>query len=175
MTTRDSSTISSVRLAAAGALLALAFAACTGGGTTGTGGGAATASPVPPLADSPVTSPGVTPTPDITPKPGVSRVPGLPGSQDPGYGQGVPPAVIQAAVDDAAGRAGVEASEVTVVSAESMTWPNGALGCPQPGSMYTQAITPGYRVVVEAGGVRYDYRSTQQGDVRWCQDPPGPG
>ena len=38
--------------------------------------------------------PAVTPVPDITPKPGVSRVPGLPGSPDPGDGEGVPPAVI---------------------------------------------------------------------------------
>ena len=39
--------------------------------------------------------------------------------------------------------------------------------------MYTQVITPGYRVVVEAGGTEYDYRaSTKSSDVRWCENPP---
>jgi hypothetical protein len=157
------------------AAIALGAAACTAGG-------AATASPVaPPTATVAPTTvatpvPGTNAVPDITPKPGVSRVPGLPGSPDPGEGEGVPPDVIQAAVDDAATRAGVGASEVTVVSAASMTWPNGALGCPKRGVMYTQALTPGYRVVVEAGGTRYDYRASQAGgDVRWCENPPGPG
>ena len=166
MTTRTLSRTGTGLLVAA--VMALGAAACTGGGATPAGPVASTAAPAAPSTD-------VTPAPDITQKPGVSRVPVLPGSPDPGDGEGVPPDVVQAAVDDAATRAGVDPSAVTVVSAESVTWPDGALGCPKPGSMYTQALTPGYRVVVEAGGVRYDYRSTQRGDVRWCEDPPGPG
>jgi hypothetical protein len=88
----------------------------------------------------------------------------------------VPPEIVQAAVDDAASRAGVDPGAVTVVSAEAMTFPSGALGCPQPGQMYTDALTPGYTVVVEAGGTRYNYRaSVKGGNVRWCENPPGPG
>jgi hypothetical protein len=37
-----------------------------------------------------------------------------------------------------------------VVQAEAVTWPDGALGCPEPGIVYTQALVPGYWVVVEA-------------------------
>jgi hypothetical protein len=108
-------------------------------------------------------------------KPGISRAPGVAGSPDASAGEGVAPEVIQAAVDDAASRAGVVASEVTVVSSQSVTWPNPALGCPRRGVMYADVITPGYRVVVEAGGTRYDYRADQQGHISWCEDPPGPG
>ena len=157
------------------AVLALGVAACTAGGAAPASSVAPPTDPAAPVADSPTPSASVTPVPDITQKPGASRVPGLPGSPAPVDGEGVPPAVIQAAVDDAAARAGVDPAEVTVLSTEPVTWPNGALGCPKPGSMYTQALTPGYRVVVEAGGVRYDYRSSQQGDVSWCENPPGPG
>ena len=44
------------------------------------------------------------------------------------------------------------------MSAGAVTWPNGALGCPQPGFVYTERIEPGYQVVVDAGGRQLDYR-----------------
>ena len=85
----------------------------------------------------------------------------------------VPPAIVDNAIADAAGRAGVDPSAVTVVAAEAHDWPNGALGCPEPDMMYTEVITPGYRVVVEAGGTEFDYRaSTRSNDVHWCENPP---
>ncbi len=60
-------------------------------------------------------------------------------------------------------------AEPVLVSAEAVTWRDGSWGCPQPGSFYTQALVPGARVVVEAGGVRYDYRFGR-GDVpRLCE------
>ena len=43
--------------------------------------------------------------------------------------------------------------DVTVVSYEDVTWPDGALGCPEPGMSYTQALVPGARLVLEADGV----------------------
>lgn len=46
----------------------------------------------------------------------------------------------------------------SLVSAEAVTWPNGALGCPTPGAMYTQSLIDGMRVVVMVDGKTYDYR-----------------
>jgi hypothetical protein len=90
----------------------------------------------------------------------------------PGISEGVPSTVIDAAVADAAARAGVSLAEVTVVSAESATFPDGGLGCPEPDMMYTQVLTPGYQVVVEAGGQEYDYRASARGGaIRWCETP----
>ena len=48
--------------------------------------------------------------------------------------------------------------EPVLVSAEAVTWPNGALGCPKPGMSYTQAVVDGMRVVVDVDGGSYDYR-----------------
>jgi hypothetical protein len=91
----------------------------------------------------------------------------------PGISEGVPSTVIDAAVADAATRAGVSLAEAALVSAEPVTFPDGGLGCPEPGVLYTQVLTPGYRVVVEAGGREYDYRaSTRGGTIRWCENPP---
>lgn len=67
------------------------------------------------------------------------------------------------------------AAAVTTVSAESVTWPDGSLGCPEPGQMYTQALVDGYQVIVEVGGTRYDYRVGSGTDVRLCEGPPEGG
>jgi hypothetical protein len=87
----------------------------------------------------------------------------------------VPQSVIDAAIADAATRVGADPAAVTVVTAEAVTWPDGALGCPEPGHMYTQMVTPGYHVVVDAGGTRLDYRAGRQGTVSLCANPRGPG
>jgi hypothetical protein len=137
------------RILVGAALVALAVAACSGGGA----------------------SPTASPDRSIpAPLPSVDQPSASPEAGD------VPQAVIDAAVADAAARAGVEPAAVTVVSAEATTFPSGALGCPEPGMMYTDVLTPGYRVVVEAGGVSYDYRASERGEaVRWCERPPVSG
>jgi hypothetical protein len=137
-------------------LLAGVLAGCAGGSA-----GRSDAAPPPsPASSAQPTRVPITPAPPSVP----------PGSAD----GAVPEPVIAAAVADAAGRAGVDPGTVTVLSAESRLWPSGALGCPQPGFLYTDVITPGYRVVVEAGGRRFDYRAAARGDgaVRWCERPP---
>jgi hypothetical protein len=64
---------------------------------------------------------------------------------------------------------GVSAGDVKVISAQSVNWPNGALGCPKPGRMYTQAIVPGYRIELEAGGKRFTYNASTRGAYKRCE------
>jgi hypothetical protein len=78
--------------------------------------------------------------------------------------------VIDPVVADVAQRAGVPVDQVTVISAEEKTFPDGSLGCPVPGMAYTQAIVDGYRIVAEAGGTTYDYRGTGS-TFRLCENP----
>jgi hypothetical protein len=79
-----------------------------------------------------------------------------------------PAVLIEAAIDEAAKRSGTPRTEVRVVSAESVTWPDGSLGCPAPGMMYTQALVPGYRIVLQAGGQQLAYHAGAQGAARFC-------
>jgi hypothetical protein len=72
----------------------------------------------------------------------------------------LPASVVDPVVADVARLAGVPLDQVVVVSAEAVTFPDGSLGCPQPGMVYTQAMVDGYKVVAEAGGKTYDYRGT---------------
>jgi len=147
-----------------------AFAgACTSGPAT-----TAVPSPVP----SPVTSPITTAAPDPTPIPTATPVRSIPLvsiSPVPGTGGIVPQGILDAVLADAASRTGVPVADITVVTTKAVTWPNGALGCPQPGSAYTDMIVSGYQVVVEADGKRLDYRVGSGGTPILCENPPGPG
>jgi hypothetical protein len=60
---------------------------------------------------------------------------------------------------DLAGRLNIGADTLRVKSVEAVDWPDSSLGCPQPGMMYAQVITPGLRVVLEANGQEYAYHS----------------
>lgn len=46
---------------------------------------------------------------------------------------------------------------VSVTKAHTVTWPDGSLGCPQPGMMYTQALVDGYRIELTDGESLYQY------------------
>jgi hypothetical protein len=50
-------------------------------------------------------------------------------------------------------------AEVTLVSAEYVKWPDASLGNPEPGMAYAQVITPGYKIILIAGGAQYEYHT----------------
>ena len=80
-----------------------------------------------------------------------------------------PAAMREQLFDDAARRAGVERAALRLVSAEAVTWSDGAMGCPAPGRMYTQALIPGWRLEVEARGkVPLLYHASRRGGWQWC-------
>ena len=51
---------------------------------------------------------------------------------------------------------------------EARAFSDSSLDCPQPGMSYLQVITPGYRVLLEADGRRFDVR-TSGGQGRICR------
>ena len=76
--------------------------------------------------------------------------------------------LMRAVSEDAARRSGLDASRVRVLEAGRVTWSDGALGCPAPGRFYTQALVPGFRVQLEAGGERFDYHANARGEWSLC-------
>lgn len=78
---------------------------------------------------------------------------------------------VEAAVADLAAHLGVDPAEVTVVSHEDVTWPDGSLGCPQPGMSYTMAQVPGSRLVLAAEGQEFSYHAGRSGDLARCDSP----
>ena len=61
------------------------------------------------------------------------------------------------AKEDLLGRLKISDEAVKLVQAEAILWSDSSLGCPKPGMMYAQVITPGYQIVLEYAGKQYDY------------------
>jgi hypothetical protein len=93
-----------------------------------------------------------------------------PGPAGGGSTGGTPLAVVMRDVlADARQRTGDATARIT--RTESVTWPDGSLGCPQPDRLYTQALVPGWRLSVLAGGRELDYHAAVRG--QWLLCPPG--
>lgn len=75
---------------------------------------------------------------------------------------------VQNATAELSSRAGVPVSEIRVVEAKAVSWPDGSLGCPREGEMYTQAIVDGHQIFLSAGDRIFDYRSDAEGNVVLC-------
>ena len=71
-------------------------------------------------------------------------------------------------IEDAASKQNVGVVAVTVLSGQPVDWSDGSLGCPEPGMSYVQVLTPGYLVLVDAGGVTLEYHLNQQGGFKQC-------
>ncbi|MBL8095154.1 MAG: hypothetical protein JNL73_13370 [Anaerolineales bacterium] len=134
-------------------------------------------SPTPsPNAVAPTVTPSATATVFGTPTslPTADRLPDrVPATQAPEVGEA--PADVLVAVSQAA-RTQLDLSAeaaIVVVRAEAVIWPDGALGCAEPGGIYTQAEVPGYWVEVEAAGKRLDYRVPDGGFPILCTRPGG--
>lgn len=84
---------------------------------------------------------------------------------------GLPSAI---AATDLADRLGVEVSDLTVNVVESVTWPDGSIGCPEPGMSYTQALVPGVRVILQFAGELYYYHGTAPDALFFCENPEDP-
>ena len=73
--------------------------------------------------------------------------------------------VVQLAQEDLARRLDLSPEAIEVLSVEAVDWPDTSLGCPQPGMMYAQVITPGFRLVLEAEGQIYHYHTDRTAQV----------
>lgn len=82
-----------------------------------------------------------------------------------------PQPLLDAIIADAVARTGYGVDEFSVIGDQAVVWPDGALGCPEPGMVYTQALVEGYHVVLEARGERFDYRVGHRDQFRLCPRP----
>ena len=161
-------TIATLPLAAP-LLAALLLAACTGGAASvpsssaGPGGSASTGPAASPVASA-VSSPG---RPDAT----ASGRPNPPlfASESPVTGEAPADIMARVRAQLAAKIGETAAASATVEVSQAVTWPDGSLGCPQPGMMYTQMVVEGYQVVLAVGTTKYDYRIGLGGTPSLCE------
>jgi hypothetical protein len=75
---------------------------------------------------------------------------------------------IEAAQQDLAAREAVDPADIEVLEAREVTWRNGALGCPEEGMMYTQALVKGLFVKLGAGERSFAYHAGSDGQPFLC-------
>jgi hypothetical protein len=95
--------------------------------------------------------------------PVASVIPGSSSAADP------QPAV-EAARADAAAHLGVSPASLKLEQVEPRQWADSSLGCPKPGQMYSQIVTPGYVVIVSGSGRQLEYHADTRGRVVLCQE-----
>jgi hypothetical protein len=83
----------------------------------------------------------------------------------------VPEDVLAAMKADLATRLGRPVDAARVIRAEQVIWPDGAIGCPKPGGIYTQATVPGYLVEFEFEGHNFRYHAPLTGAPVYCERP----
>jgi hypothetical protein len=77
-----------------------------------------------------------------------------PGDNDPNLA-----GLVATASADLAERLSVTLGDIVVISAESVVWPDGSLGCPIPDMRYTQVQVEGALIVLSVDGGIYNYHS----------------
>lgn len=85
----------------------------------------------------------------------------------------VPPeasAAVDAARQAAATRLGVAPDQLQVTEVQPQQWPDASLGCPQPGQLYSQIVTPGFSVVIASGGHELEYHTDTRNRVTLCHE-----
>lgn len=79
------------------------------------------------------------------------------------------PPVVELARQHLADKLKVNVESITVVEVKETEWSDSSLGCPQPDMNYLQVITPGYQVILEAQGQRYEYHTNESTQVVHCE------
>ena len=94
------------------------------------------------------------------------------GATDAQRQQMAPTSALQAkvnwALQDAAQRTQLDAARLRVSLAEAVTWPDAALGCPEPGRQYGQVLVSGYRIRIAAGPDTLEYHGSFKGQPFFC-------
>lgn len=82
--------------------------------------------------------------------------------------------LIDKAISDLAQRLSISASQIKLVEAAPVVWPDSSLGCPQDGMVYTQVLTPGYLIRLKSGTQEFEYHANRGTYMIFCENPSPP-
>ena len=95
-------------------------------------------------------------TPEVTVPPSEKPTPSTPPADE------LTPAQ-QAAISEVSTKYNISPDQITILSTEAMTWPNGCLGVVIPGVMCTDMIVDGFVIKLEAKGQQFEIHTNQDG------------
>jgi len=73
------------------------------------------------------------------------------------------------AAQDLANRLNLSEDAIQVIAFEAVVWPEGGLGCPEPGMLYTQVQVEGFRIRLEYNGQTYYYHGSMNRAPFLCE------
>jgi len=76
--------------------------------------------------------------------------------------------VMKRAKEDLASR-DIDKEQIALAAVKAVNWPDTSLGCPEPGMVYAQVVTRGYRMLLSYDRKIYEYHSDQGNRVIYCQ------
>ncbi len=80
---------------------------------------------------------------------------------------------IAQAKHDLAQRLSIDVDQIELVEVQTVVWPDGSLGCPQPGMAYIQVQQDGLLIHLRVGKHTYNYHSGGNRGPFLCEDFPG--
>ncbi len=80
--------------------------------------------------------------------------------------------LVQLAKESLARKFKINVDQIHLSSVQAVTWPDASLGCPQPGVLYAQVMTPGFQILLEAIGQAFTYHTDAKDRVILCDVRP---
>ena len=78
--------------------------------------------------------------------------------------------LIQKTKEDLAQQLSISTAQISLVEATEVEWSDSSLGCPQPDMAYLEVITPGYRILLQADTMLYEYHSNRDAYFVYCEN-----
>ena len=66
---------------------------------------------------------------------------------------------------------GIPVEQIALSELKPVVWRDASLGCPKPAIDYIQVETPGFNILLEAGGQTYNYHTNQSDRFVMCNRP----
>lgn len=80
--------------------------------------------------------------------------------------------LIEKAKEDLVQRSSIPITQINLVEAREVVWPDASLGCPRPEMAYAQVLTPGYLILLKAGDTTFEFHASKRGaQVTYCENP----
>jgi hypothetical protein len=76
--------------------------------------------------------------------------------------------MVALAKEHLAQKLGIPVEQIALSEVRPVVWRDASLGCPKPAIDYIQVETPGYNILLEAGGQTYNYHTNQSDRFVMC-------
>jgi hypothetical protein len=77
--------------------------------------------------------------------------------------------LVERAKEDLAQRLNIDLTQINLIEAKAVVWPDASLGCPQPGMLYKQVPEDGALIVLQANGITYEYHNGGSRGLFLCE------